>query len=557
MKFLNILSIIIVLVIIQACNPLEDDINDLDIPTTVSADLKITLTGDDYDFVDQGFGNFSSEDDARELIPLILTENYPALGEGASALVTYDLFRGSATNLGMYTGADSYEVSETDYASVDSDAGDAGFFNNTITAGDNIPGILDANISSPVDSDLVAVTYEYASIEYSDISGSEIYSEDFEGIADLSGFDTYSIEGAESWFLYMSSSPYYAARMSGFSGGSPQPNVDWLILPEIDLTGFSEASLKLAQVINFCDVCVIGTDVAVKISTDYDGNDPLIATWTDLNLDQWPAGDSYDIINSEVSLADYADQKVFIAFYYRSTVDHAAQWRLVNILVEQGDAIETVTKNEFYRSSGSSHGWEAVGDGVYYLSSADYDAMGAPGNFNNFSSSVPADNYLPAFLMINYPFAQEEEEIYIIYKYFSSSAGEVQTRGDLYTFIEGNWSRYQSVIAQSLSFGHNGTTWVPDNTIKYSLKSDDYTAIAAAYESINPAGSSSMANFGNYDVGLWSEEERLGSIGGRLIEIFPTVEGQKYLVSYDTWEPGAGVRSLHVIYMGGAYVEVE
>ena len=345
MKYLNILSFIFILVLIQACKPLQDDIDALDIPTTVSADIETTLTDDDYDFVGLGTDNyFSSEDDAKELIPLILTNNYPAFGKGASALVTYDLYRGSAPNIGMYTGADSYEVSQTDYASVDPDAGEAGFFNNTITAEDNIPGILDANISSPVDSALVAVTYEYASVEYSDISGTEIYAEDFEGIADLSSFDTYSIEGAESWELYMSSSPYYAARMNGYNGGN-QPNVDWLILPEIDLTGFTEGSLKLAHVINFCNVCVIGTDLAVKISTDYDGNDPLIANWTDLDLDQWPAGDSYDIINSEVSLADYADQKVFIAFYYKSTIDYAAQWRLVNILVDQGEAIDTIAKN--------------------------------------------------------------------------------------------------------------------------------------------------------------------------------------------------------------------
>ena len=43
----------------------------------------------------------------------------------------------------------------------------------------------------------------------------------------------------------------------------------------------------------------------------------------------------------------------------------------------------------------------------------------------------------------------------------------------------------------------------------------------------------------------------------RLLDLFPAVEGQKYLVSYDTWEPGAGVRDLHVIYQGGAYVEVQ
>ena len=85
----------------------------------------------------------------------------------------------------------------------------------------------------------------------------------------------------------------------------------------------------------------------------------------------------------------------------------------------------------------------------------------------------------------------------------------------------------------------------------------DYTAIADATSSSNPGGSGSMANFGNYDVGLWSDEDVLSSVGNRLLEIFPLVEGQKYLVSYDTWEPGAGVRTIHLIHEGGAYVLVE
>jgi hypothetical protein len=66
-----------------------------------------------------------------------------------------------------------------------------------------------------------------------------------------------------------------------------------------------------------------------------------------------------------------------------------------------------------------------------------------------------------------------------------------------------------------------------------------------------------MGTYGNVDVGLWTEEQIIEAIGNRLLEIFPVVEGQKYLVSYDTWEPGAGVRTIHLILVGGVYVKVE
>jgi len=66
-----------------------------------------------------------------------------------------------------------------------------------------------------------------------------------------------------------------------------------------------------------------------------------------------------------------------------------------------------------------------------------------------------------------------------------------------------------------------------------------------------------MGNFGNYDIGLWPEDQRVSSIAERLVDLFPSVEDQKYLVTYSTWEPGAGSRTVHLIYKGSEYVEVE
>ncbi|MCG8378801.1 MAG: hypothetical protein MI865_04910, partial [Proteobacteria bacterium] len=85
----------------------------------------------------------------------------------------------------------------------------------------------------------------------------------------------------------------------------------------------------------------------------------------------------------------------------------------------------------------------------------------------------------------------------------------------------------------------------------------DYAAIAAAYADSNSAGSGSMETFGNYDIGLWSDQEIFESITTRLLEIFPaTAAGQKYLVSYAVWKPGADVFTLNVIYDGSAWSEI-
>ena len=76
------------------------------------------------------------------------------------------------------------------------------------------------------------------------------------------------------------------------------------------------------------------------------------------------------------------------------------------------------------------------------------EGSGQPGRFDNFSSSVSPNNYLPAFLAINFPYGQEEEELIVTYAYYSSSSG-AQVRGNLYTFTDGAWMAHQSTISTS------------------------------------------------------------------------------------------------------------
>ena len=149
MKFLNILSLIIALAIIQGCNPLETEIDELAIPTTVAADLDYTLTGDDYDFVEKSFGNFGSEDEAKELIPSILKENWPQFGNGASALVHYDIFDPIRINDEI----DS-TLTDEDYVALEQDFG-------TLSSQGDIFDAVEYVHATPGENDVVTLTYEW------------------------------------------------------------------------------------------------------------------------------------------------------------------------------------------------------------------------------------------------------------------------------------------------------------------------------------------------------------------------------------------------------------
>ena len=367
MKYFNIFFAVFAVILIQACNPLEDILDELDVPNTVVADLDITLTEDDYDLVGQGFGNFSSEDDAKTLIPEILSENYPQLGKGSSAQVTYDLYDPIRIN-NEY--ADT--LTSDDYAAL-------GFTYGNLSSVANIASAIEYKFPDAGENDVVTLTYEW------------------------------------------------------YCGGCPDQ----------------------------------GT------------------------------------LTSKVA-------------------NYGGRWYV-----------------------------------SYVPTRDDYTFMGQ--SYPNFESRTTARERIAYVLSDRYPFAEAGDIRTAVFTYTYTDGGD-RFYEDFLVVLEfdgTSWVPFQDVVQSTLQLGHDGSKWVPDNTIKYSLTADDYAAIAAAWESTNPSGANSVSTYGNFDLGLWTSDQILSAIGMRLLDLFPAVEGQKYLVSYDTWEPGAGVRDLHVIYQGGAYVEVQ
>ena len=108
--------------IFMGCNPIEDIYTDLDaIYSPIVGSAEYTLTSDDYDALDLGFGSFSSEDDAKSMLPGFLNNLYPHWGAGSAVVVGYQLFIGNAEGVSDYSGADHYFLSESDYALSGSD----------------------------------------------------------------------------------------------------------------------------------------------------------------------------------------------------------------------------------------------------------------------------------------------------------------------------------------------------------------------------------------------------------------------------------------------------
>ncbi len=119
-------------------------------------------------------------------------------------------------------------------------------------------------------------------------------------------------------------------------------------------------------------------------------------------------------------------------------------------------------------------------DNFYILTDADYESMGAPGAYHNFSGSNPPEHYLPVFLHNKFPYAFEKDIYYVFYKYYS---GGTETLVDAYKYDGTTWSNTSDKIS---TFIHNGTEWVFDPTVHYTMALAEDYQIIVDYVTNNP-----------------------------------------------------------------------
>jgi hypothetical protein len=542
----------LVAAVFTGCNPLEDinaEIDALPDEPNIGA-FEYTLIDADYERFDLGFGNFGSELQAKDSIPLLLEELYPLYGEGSSVLVNYDLFVGSAEGLSDYTGADTYQLNNDDYASTGSDA--FGFYPD-VNATNEIPSVLAAQIASPVDGQLVLATYKQY-FENPVVGLANVYQAAFPD--DYDNFELISVSGPDALGWTVGAANVQGSAFDGMANALEE----WLISPEINLSGETGLTFQITQEIDF-----LGDDtlIDILISTDYTtGGDVAAATWTAVAFDKTIFGSL--TTSEDFDFSDYEGETVHVGLKYSSTDNDSPRWRVQDFAIRTvGVTGDTDSKGEYFVYDGGS--WEEVEE-AFYLSNSDYDSMGEdngqPGAFNNFSSSTPADNYLPTFLTIKYPFAQEEDALFVIYKYFSSSSG-AGTRGDFYTYLNGSWTKSQSVISTSLQFGFSDGEWVPDNTIRYMITADNFDYIEANYATTVgfEDAVSSMANFGNFDRrptndAFWSDDMVLTVFADLLENVIApgAADDQKYVISVDIYDGSNGVEDFSLIRTAGEWI---
>ena len=266
---------------------------------------------------------------------------------------------------------------------------------------------------------------------------------------------------------------------SSYVGGQNLESESWLITPEIDLTNANTPSLSFDMALNFLRGDARENHASVWISSDYTGN-VQTATWEELNIENWPAGDGWDEINSgNIDLTQYKNKKIRIAFKYVGTTTAAPTWEVYNIkVVEPGEfdywdvyLFQQMTETE--AAAGTRATTRAAADvnaTALYQYDADADAWVAYSNSNAQVSALQPSDYaamgssyvsdaattLPIYLKQTYPYAQAEDVCAVLY--CSNSDGDLAASEFVYDGA--NWTETTIAVPSTIIFLKSEGSWI-------------------------------------------------------------------------------------------------
>lgn len=518
-------------------------------------DITYELTSADFAAFDAGdddiyevFNAFPSIEDAEIKIAPILSDKTDVAVNGLNMFVDVKYNTGLNTNdedLSSIVTARKYELESSDYLTQG-----AGAFLQTDNEEDALKEIVEREILTPQENDVVRV--EYLKFTEAPVDGTTVISETNFGA--FEGWTPVNITGEQEWSEGVQ---FNNVQMSGFNG-SPVENEDWLVSPELDFSDAANLKIQINQTFRFGNPDNLG--LQVLIATDYTG-DVESANWEEVTFTNVPTNDNDEYVLSEdVDISQFDGETVNLALKYESTNSASTRWRVRQINVKAG-GLEGAKEQlfTFFKYNGTE--WELLeSDNVYVLKDADYDEMGAPGRFNNFSSSVLPENYLPAFVSKQFPFGQEEDNILIVYDFFFGGDTRTLTTATQYVFANSSWS----APAATLKFTYKDGRWEPNNAIPYELIEADYDLVVT--ELANEEGLddeiSNLDRFGNFNrreggSTFWDNDELLQALNVVLKANFPNTEvGKRYEVTISAFPTGTETYLLELAESGN-YIYVE
>ena len=150
------------------------------------------------------------------------------------------------------------------------------------------------------------------------------------------GFKVHNVsDGGAPGAIWTYDSKYKYWKATGYIKGNNYATESYLISPEIDLTAANNPQLSFDAALNYLKGADASAVLGVKVSKDYTG-DYATATWEDVEVPNWPAGNSWDMVNTGgIDLSEFKGKKIHFALKYTSTAKGGTTWEMNNFLVEE------------------------------------------------------------------------------------------------------------------------------------------------------------------------------------------------------------------------------
>jgi hypothetical protein len=521
--------------VFTSCDPLEDIYSDLDALKTdgIFGNVTRTLSDDDYDDLDLSPKNFSSIDDAKTMLPGFLSDKYPVLGviwnadgsikKASSATISY--------KLNSPIKFDSYTVTDEDYADLGlTSLNNSGDFNDFFTS----------KFPNEEKGTVVDLTYktEPTIIDYT------LTDEDFDlvGNGQYDNFDIRAGKAEESEEVRRVKIQTILLNNFPDATDGTKYNVTYAVWEGFNSTremvvkqqqNEPDPSLTTNYTLTEDDFAFVGNgqydNFDIREGKDEETIEARRAKIEMILLNNFPAAVSGDLYNVTYAVWEGFDstREMLVEFDGTGyTIFSTTSYEFYTFELEESTTRFTLTDE-----------WAAP----ITFTSEEYTLMGQ--RYPNFSDADEAEYNIGIYLRTLYQFAVPEDFVAVEYNYYS---GSVSAQNVNFIFDGSVWNAISTVIDSELQFAHNGTTWVPDNTISYTLTNADFALVG-------------NGGYNNFDVRAGKDEEtveaRLAKINTILLNNFPQYgEGQKFSVSYAVWKPGDDVFVMNVIHNGTEYV---
>lgn len=498
-------------------------------PTDVKK-LEITLTDADYTAISSNKANlaiakeagvekelkalgtskyFTSLITAATYAPAFLAEQYFTADDGSSVKITYNEKVSLPEYVNELNTATIYTLVAVDYQKAWGDKSSLNFFTPAKPAATYLPGILAEKVAEPAEGDIVCASYNVSEREPADVTIA--FKEDFEGGTananlELADWTNTTVTGTFKWQAKLFSGNLYAQQ-------SAYKHTDgvldsYLISKEITV----ERGMSLTFDALYANLVADGGSITVLISSDLADATTAAgiaaATWTDLTgkfTIPTSSTNSGDMASTGAAdLSAYAGKKVRIAFRYQGDANTKATTtvRIDNVAISTPGKNVYQLENTLYAYNGTSWAPYTTAN-VLMLSQADFMQMGS--KYDNFSSTMNADNYLPTFLKMSFPYAQQDETKVVVYKYYDATSKVTSIRADEYIATNGQFVKNDAIETVTSQFVRSNGKWNFDPSTVITLstsKSDKETS--AFYQYITDwvkinKGAQYVTSYGNND----------------------------------------------------------